>query len=132
MKKIFSSIIVLSVIFSACSHQEDTALINSVLLKDVTLIDGNGGLPQEHVDLLIQADTIAQIGKNLDTAPLKVINLAGKTIMPSLISSHVHVGTLRGTKTELIKAVSSWWLQALKITDRTIIELNIFFMVKDE
>lgn len=99
MKKIFSSIIALSVIFSACSHQEDTALINSVLLKDVTLIDGNGGLPQEHVDLLIEADTIAQIGKNLDTAGLKVINLAGKTIMPSLISSHVHVGTLKGTKT---------------------------------
>jgi imidazolonepropionase-like amidohydrolase len=99
MLKISSLLVALIFVFTACSRQEDTALINAVVLQDVTLIDGNGGSPQEHVDLLIQADTIAAIGKGLDTAGLKVINLSGNTIMPALISSHVHVGTLKGTKT---------------------------------
>lgn len=53
----------------------------------------------EHTDILVKGDTISSVGKNLDTAGFTVINLAGKTIMPALISSHVHVGTLKGTTT---------------------------------
>lgn len=72
----------------------------ATLFQDVTLIDGNGGVPAEHMDVLVQGDTIAAIGKGLDTAKLKVINLSGKTMMPALISSHVHVGNLKGTTTK--------------------------------
>lgn len=71
-----------------------------VLFKDITLIDGKGGAPEEHMDMLIQGDTIAGIGKKLDPGSAQVINLSGKTIMPALISSHVHVGTLKGTTTK--------------------------------
>lgn len=70
------------------------------LLKDVTLIDGNGGKPQEHMDILIQGDSIAAIGSKLKTTGLHVIDLKGKTIMPALISAHMHIGTLKGTSTK--------------------------------
>ena len=84
--------------FASCGNQSGMTG-KGILFKDVTLIDGNSGTPLEHTDLLIQADTIAATGKNLDTTGLTVINLSGRTIMPALISTHVHVGTLKGTTT---------------------------------
>jgi imidazolonepropionase-like amidohydrolase len=69
------------------------------LIKNVTLIDGNGHSPQYQTDLLIQGDTIAAIGKGLQHATAKVIDGWGKTIIPALISAHVHIGTLKGTTT---------------------------------
>ncbi|MCX2484207.1 amidohydrolase family protein [Pedobacter sp. MR2016-24] len=84
--------------FASCGNQAGMTG-KGILFKDVTLIDGNSGTPLEHTDLLIQADTIASTGKNLDTTGLTVINLSGRTIMPALISTHVHVGTLKGTTT---------------------------------
>lgn len=70
---------------------------NAILLKDATVIDGNGGTPALHTDLLIRGDSIAAIGHNLSIPGVKIINLSGKTVMPSLICSHVHVGLLKGT-----------------------------------
>ncbi len=70
------------------------------LLKDVILIDGNGGKPIEHIDVLIQGDSIAAIGKKLNTTGVLVIDLKGKTVMPALISAHMHLGTLKGTNTK--------------------------------
>ncbi len=71
----------------------------AVLLRNATVIDGNGGAPMEYTDVLIQGDTIAAIGRNLP-AGVPVLNLTGKTIMPALISAHVHVGTLKDTTTK--------------------------------
>jgi imidazolonepropionase-like amidohydrolase len=68
----------------------------SVILKNIRLIDGNGGSASEKTDLLIQGDTIEAIGAGLQATGVQVIDLHGKTIMPSLISTHVHVGTLKG------------------------------------
>ena len=66
-----------------------------LLLRDVTLIGGNGGSPREHIDILIQDGNIARIGTGLDTKGISVMQLSGKTVMPALISAHVHVGTLK-------------------------------------
>lgn len=68
-----------------------------LLLKDVTLIDGTGKAPQHHVDLLIDNGLIAATGTGLDSSNATVIILSGKTIMPALISAHVHIGTVKGT-----------------------------------
>ncbi|WP_316742924.1 amidohydrolase family protein [Pedobacter antarcticus] len=73
---------------------------NTILFKNVRLIDGNGGQPVENMRILIQGDTIAGIGADLDTASAtQVIDLNGKTVMPAMISAHVHIGTLKGTTT---------------------------------
>jgi len=87
----FTAILVVS-----CKNAKDASK-DAILLQDVTLIDGNGGSPQQHRDILLQGDTIAAIGEGLDTTGIKVVNLSGKTVMPALISDHVHVGTLKGT-----------------------------------
>lgn len=70
-----------------------------VLLKNVTLIDGTGAAPGQHMDLLIQGDTIAAVGGHLSARSARVIDGKGKTVMPALISAHTHVGTLKGTTT---------------------------------
>lgn len=93
----FTILFLTSLIF--IGFNEDAKVNDAILLQDVTLIDGNGGQARSHIDILIQGDSIAAIGKGLKTNGAKVINLAGKTVMPTLINSHVHVGALKGTTT---------------------------------
>ena len=83
--------------FTACNNTNNSPS-QSVLLKDATIVDGNGAAPVEHTDILIKNDTIAAIGTDLDSTGATVINVSGKTIIPALISTHVHVGPLKGTK----------------------------------
>lgn len=68
----------------------------ALLLKDLTLIDGNGGKPVTHTDILITGSTIAAIGPHLQAPGARVVNCSGKTVMPGIISSHVHVGMIGG------------------------------------
>jgi imidazolonepropionase-like amidohydrolase len=70
---------------------------NATLFRNVTLIDGDGGVPVEHTDILVQGDTIAAIAPNQQIAGAAIVDLKGKTIMPALISTHVHVGLIKGT-----------------------------------
>src|SRR5690606_22169735 len=67
--------------------------------KNANVIDGSGGSPRKNADVLIHDDTIAEIGENLDGGGAIIVELSGKTIMPALISAHVHVGVLNGTTT---------------------------------
>ncbi|MCX6012204.1 MAG: amidohydrolase family protein [Chloroflexi bacterium] len=62
------------------------------LIKGGTLIDGTGAPPVIDVDILIEGKNIKTIGKNL-TAPAedRVIDAKGKTVMPGLIDSHIHL-----------------------------------------
>ncbi len=68
----------------------------SILIKDITLIDGNGGAPLTHTDILIKDGRIAATGKNLPAGNATVIDGRGKTVMPAIISSHVHIGMIKG------------------------------------
>lgn len=96
-KLIFPMMAAAMLFFSSCNHADKGAATDALLLHDLTLIDGNGGQPSQHIDILIQGDTIAAIGTKLDTVGIKTLNLSGKTVMPALISGHVHVGTMKGT-----------------------------------
>lgn len=70
--------------------------VKVILLKNVTLIDGNGGKPVAHTDILIKGNIIADIGPGLKASGATVINGEGKTVMPAITSSHVHVGMIKG------------------------------------
>lgn len=70
----------------------------SILIRDVTLIDGNGGTPLTHTDILIKGGRIAATGKNLAAGDATVISGSGKTVMPAIISSHVHIGMIKGNE----------------------------------
>lgn len=72
---------------------------DKLLFTHVNLIDGNGGVKPD-MSILVQGDTIAEIGARIDSTDCRVINLGGKTIMPALISAHVHIGTTKGTEVD--------------------------------
>jgi len=67
-----------------------------ILLKNINLIDGRGGAAQQNTDVLIVGERISAIGRNLKSAGARVIDLQGKTVMPAMISTHVHVGVING------------------------------------
>jgi imidazolonepropionase-like amidohydrolase len=80
----------------ACQESPKQSTENQTILKNATIIDGTGKAPYQ-ADLLISGDTIAGIGNDLNASGATSINLTGKTVMPSLISAHVHIGNVRGT-----------------------------------
>ncbi|ANH83715.1 amidohydrolase [Niabella ginsenosidivorans] len=84
-------------LLASCNFRKEKTQTSSILLQDVLLIDGNGGAPLMHMDVRIRADSIAEIGRKLDTQHTLVIPMSGKTVMPALTSAHVHVGSLKGT-----------------------------------
>jgi imidazolonepropionase-like amidohydrolase len=69
---------------------------NLILLKNVNLIDGTGSAPKPNVDILIKDGSIISIKTGLKEPAAKTIELKGKTLIPSLISAHTHIGTLKG------------------------------------
>lgn len=69
----------------------------SIILKNATVIDGTGEEPREGTDILIMDGRVVAVESNIKLKGAKEINLTGKTVIPSLISAHAHVGTLKGT-----------------------------------
>jgi len=86
----------------------------SILLRHATLIDGQGKAPRPNTDVLIRGDSIEAIGTGLPARDARVIDLRGKTIMPALITTHAHVGTLRGTSTDGVNYTRENLLRQLK------------------
>jgi imidazolonepropionase-like amidohydrolase len=74
----------------------------STLLRDVRVIDGNGGQPLEHADVLITGSKIATVETQpIDAKKLPpnttIVKASGKTVLPGLISDHSHLGMTKGT-----------------------------------
>lgn len=69
------------------------------VLRDVTLIDGRGGTPRHHVNLVLAGDRIQSVTSASAPVPAGaiVVDVSGKTIMPELINAHGHLGLLKGT-----------------------------------
>jgi imidazolonepropionase-like amidohydrolase len=57
-----------------------------------TLIDGTGAKPVEDASIIVEGDRIKTVGKGLDMPrDVEVIDVAGRTVLPGLIDSHVHL-----------------------------------------
>lgn len=70
-------------------------------LRGATLIDGTGAAPVANATVLIAGDRILAAGSSASVAVpagAQVIELAGKTVMPGLISNHAHIGIVQGTQ----------------------------------
>jgi len=70
-----------------------------VLYEGARLISGDGSAPINDSAFLVENGTITKVGKKGDmTAPGGAgrVNLAGKTVMPTLIDAHGHPGFQRG------------------------------------
>ena len=71
----------------------------SIVLTNVTVIDGAGGPADHNRTVVIQGDRIQSIGAGHEHTPssAKVIDLHGQTIMPLIINTHGHLGLTKGT-----------------------------------
>jgi imidazolonepropionase-like amidohydrolase len=63
-----------------------------------TLIDGNGGVPLKDAVVIVQGNRIAAVGGPGTAVPpgAETIRCDGKTVLPGLIDSHVHVTSSSG------------------------------------
>jgi len=68
--------------------------MTAILFRDARLVDGLADEPRDGVDVLVVDERIAEIGEPkiapTDLPDLRVIDLAGRTLMPGLIDAHVH------------------------------------------
>lgn len=60
------------------------------LLKSAHVVDPVLGIDGV-TDVLIEGETIARVGENLDAEGAEVIDLAGKYLVPGLVDMHVHL-----------------------------------------
>ena len=62
-------------------------------LAGARMIDGNGGAPVENSVIIVRGQTISDIGPSVPIpANAHSIDLTGKTVLPGLIDTHVHIG----------------------------------------
>ena len=70
--------------------------METLVLKNAQIIDATGADPIQGGAVIIEGDRIKEV---LDTAPgtlppeARVLDCAGKTLMPGLIDGHVHIGS---------------------------------------
>jgi imidazolonepropionase-like amidohydrolase len=78
-----------------------TSSANEVtVLRGARLIDGRGGPPIDDATLVIDGQRLRAVGATSQvSAPggARIVDLAGKTVIPGLVSDHAHVGMVDGT-----------------------------------
>jgi imidazolonepropionase-like amidohydrolase len=93
--------LIVAILLVAAASGARAAHPRSTLLRDVRVIDGNGGQPLEHADILIIGARITAVDSQIDAKQLPpnttLVNLSGKTVLPGLISNHSHLGFVKGT-----------------------------------
>lgn len=95
------SALVLAVALAGCTSQPEPTEPpgSSLLLRDVTLIDGTGASPREHVSVLVRSGVIEEIGGSLAVPGALVVEGRGRFLIPGLWDVHVHVSF--GEETDL-------------------------------
>src|SRR5262249_10135320 len=89
-----SGLLALALVFSA-----KLTLAQTILFEGARIIPGDGAPAIESGALLVEGGTIARIGRKGEIAPpagAMRIDLDGKTVMPTIVSAHVHPGFQRG------------------------------------
>ncbi|MBI3946667.1 MAG: amidohydrolase family protein [Armatimonadetes bacterium] len=61
-----------------------------ILLKNARIVDGTAPAPSEPVSVLIEGETIREVGRGVTAAGAETLDLGGRTLMPGLIDAHVH------------------------------------------
>jgi len=62
-----------------------------LLIRNVTLIDGNGGAPTPHTDVFIRDGKIAALALPPGASPALTLDGSGLYLTPGLIDAHVHL-----------------------------------------
>src|SRR3569833_2947951 len=117
----------------------------STLLRDVRVIDGNGGQPLEHADVLITGSKIVAVETQpIDTKKLPhnttIVKAAGKSVLPGLISDHSHLGLTQGTtasgknvtKANILRQLSQYTANGVTTVTSLGLNLKPFYQVQPQ
>ena len=69
----------------------------SLVIRNARLVDGTGSPARADIDVWIEDGRIRQLGHELVTPELPVIDATGLTLLPGLITSHAHVQSVPGS-----------------------------------
>jgi imidazolonepropionase-like amidohydrolase len=86
------------------------------VFEGARLIVGDGGAPIENATLVVDGTRIAQAGRAADVrvpAGAARVNLTGKTVMPALIDTHVHLSPTRELLTRDLKQRAYYGVSAV-------------------
>ena len=89
----------------------------AILLSDATLIDGTGADPRPHVSVLVEEGRIGRIaaaGAIATPDGARVIDAAGRTLMPGLTDAHVHFGLTATSDQDPIESHVSYVLKVVE------------------
>ena len=111
MRLIRSTIATACAVIACGFGSADQARAQATAFEGARLIVGDGSAPIEGATVVIDGDKIVAAGKSAD---VKVppgatrVSLAGKTVMPMLVDTHVHLsGTREGIERDLKRR--AWW-----------------------
>ena len=83
-----------------CLAATTGAQSGQVLFEGARLLVGDGSDPVENSAFVVEGDRIIPVGRQGEFAAAPAgaarVDLTGKTVMPALVSTHVHVGLLNG------------------------------------
>jgi imidazolonepropionase-like amidohydrolase len=92
--RIFASCLIMTVACSIHMSGQNTGG-SATLFEGARLIAGDGSAPIDNSAFLVQGDSITWVGRRgerLPPAGAARVDLTGKTVMPSLIDGHNHIG----------------------------------------
>jgi imidazolonepropionase-like amidohydrolase len=96
MKKLTVLAVVIAALATTVAAQRagvrTSATVTSLVVRDVTLLDGTGGTPRPHVDIVARNGRIAEIvSSQASSAADLVVNARNLFAIPGLFDAHVHL-----------------------------------------
>ncbi len=88
----------------------------ATIYEGARLIDGNGGSPVENAAFVVEGGRFTQVsraGQIKAPAGATRVNLAGKTVIPALIDTHVHVADSRDALIDQLRGKAYWGVSAV-------------------
>jgi imidazolonepropionase-like amidohydrolase len=81
---------------------------NTILLKHANVIDGLSDHPLQDATVLVENGRITSLGTTENAVGgARVIDLAGRWLLPGLIDAHVHLTGLKGARTMVAAGVTT-------------------------
>ncbi len=65
--------------------------MTSFIFENARIVDGTAEAATAPMQVLVEGDTIREVGANITGSSAQRIDLGGRTLMPGLIDAHVHV-----------------------------------------
>ncbi|SHM43945.1 Imidazolonepropionase [Sphingobium sp. YR657] len=85
--------------FAACTFAT-MASAEPIAITHVRLIDGTGAPPIEDASVLFDGDRLLAAGRDIAIPKnARIVERRGDSVLPMLVSDHVHVGQISGTET---------------------------------